>query len=53
MKAFKIIVSPLFDKQSNTFSQNIRLSQLRDSLLPKLLSGELSVEALAETHGTS
>jgi type I restriction enzyme S subunit len=34
----------LFKKWMNNFSENLRLSEIRDTLLPKLLSGELSVE---------
>ena len=45
--AFQAATSPLF-RQAQLFGQQIRiLCELRDTLIPKLLSGELSVEAIA------
>lgn len=45
--AFQTATSPLF-RQVQRFGQQIRmLGELRDTLLPKLLSGELSVAAIA------
>ena len=35
---------PLFDKQVNNHRQIQTLTQLRDMLLPKLMSGEIRVE---------
>ena len=35
---------PLFDKQVNNHRQIQTLIQLRDTLLPKLMSGEIRVE---------
>ena len=35
---------PLFDKQVNNHRQIQTLTQLRDTLLPKLMSGEIRVE---------
>ena len=48
LAAFQTATTPLF-RQVQRFAQQIRvLSELRDTLLPKLLSGELSVAALFE-----
>ena len=38
-------VDSLFRKWMNNFSENLRLSEIRDTLLPKLLSGELEINA--------
>ena len=43
MAAFTDIVAPLFNQLWANEEENNRLSQLRDALLPKLLSGELDV----------
>lgn len=43
IKNFESIVSPLINKILEGSNQNITLSEIRDTLLPKLLSGELSV----------
>ena len=43
MATFTDIVSPLFNQLWANEEENNRLSQLRDALLPKLLSGELDV----------
>ena len=40
---FGIIVKPLFDKILMTMIESHRLSQLRDTLLPKLMSGEIKL----------
>ena len=40
-KAFEVIVKPLMNKQNS--NQNIQLAKLRDTLLPKLMSGELRI----------
>ena len=39
-------VDSLFRKWMNNFSENLRLSEIRDTLLPKLLSGELEIKAV-------
>ena len=39
-------VSPLFELIGENIQENERLSALRDSLLPQLMSGELDVSAL-------
>ena len=43
MAAFTDIIAPLFNQLWANEEENNRLSQLRDALLPKLLSGELDV----------
>lgn len=45
------IVSQVMKVTNSKFAENGKLAELRDTLLPKLLSGELSVEALAEPAG--
>lgn len=49
--AFNNAVTPLFDNIFNSSKENDELSKLRDTLLPKLISGELEVnEALLQTE---
>lgn len=43
---FTDIVTPLFDLITSNENENICLSCLRDTLLPKLLSGEIDVSAI-------
>ena len=43
---FKEVVSPMFLKMRYNSLENIRLSELRDALLPKLMSGEIDVSAV-------
>ena len=43
---FDTIVTPLFDIISANETENQRLSELRDTLLPKLMSGDLDVSNL-------
>lgn len=45
-KAFLCIAEPMFQKVLNNSIENLRLSTLRDSLLPKLMSGEIDVSAV-------
>ncbi|WP_434703728.1 restriction endonuclease subunit S [Pseudomonas sp. Z1-12] len=53
LAAFQTATAPLF-RQVQRFAQQMRvLDELRNTLLPKLLSGELSVEALAEPAGAA
>lgn len=40
---FSTITQPLFDQQELLEAENQRLAQLRDALLPKLMSGEIDV----------
>ena len=46
LKRFGNVVSSLFLKMRFNSRENMRLSSLRDSLLPKLMSGELDVSEL-------
>jgi len=43
LSIYEFVVSPLFDEIHNNTMQSQTLSTLRDSLLPKLMSGELRV----------
>lgn len=45
-KFFLCIAEPMFQKVLNNCIENLRLSTLRDSLLPKLMSGEIDVSAV-------
>ena len=45
-KSFLCIAEPMFQKVLNNCIENLRLSTLRDSLLPKLMSGEVDVSAV-------
>lgn len=44
--AFEDTVAPIDDTIRNNYDEICRLTQLRDSLLPKLMSGELDVSSL-------
>lgn len=44
LRDFHGVVAPLFDKMLNNCEQLTTLTNLRDTLLPKLLSGEVRVE---------
>ncbi len=46
VKKFTSIVKPMFDQINRNIEQSRTLATLRDTLLPKLLSGELSVKNL-------
>jgi type I restriction enzyme S subunit len=43
---FNLVVEPLFENWISNINQSRTLAALRDTLLPKLLSGELSVDTL-------
>ena len=43
---FKEVVSPMFLKMRYNSLENMRLAELRDALLPKLMSGEMDVSAV-------
>ena len=47
LKQFNSIADPLFSQIESNKKENIKLSTLRDILLPKLMSGELSVEEVS------
>jgi type I restriction enzyme S subunit len=42
IRAFDRVVSPIFDKAEQVHSESLELSRVRDGLLPKLLSGEVT-----------
>ena len=46
MQEFDSLCNPLFETILSNQKENIKLSELRDTLLPKLMSGELDVSAL-------
>ncbi len=46
LNSYLKIAKPIFDKVASNCFENLDLSQIRDYLLPKLLSGELSVDAV-------
>lgn len=43
---FNKFCAPLFEQQRNLEQENRRLSQIRDSLLPRLMSGEIDVSEI-------
>jgi type I restriction enzyme S subunit len=43
IERYNYLVKPLYEKIINIYSENIALNKLRDSLLPKLMSGEIRV----------
>ena len=43
MDSFEVLVKPIFDKMFQTCEESRRLVQLRDTLLPRLMSGEIKV----------
>lgn len=44
IKKFNIIITPLFEQMKNLSLKNQTLKQIRDLLLPRLISGEINVE---------
>ena len=46
LERFEKIITPLFDKIYETSKESRRLADLRDTLLPRLMSGELKVNDL-------
>ena len=46
LKRFDALVSPLFDAILNADRENLKLATMRDSLLPRLMSGEIDVSAV-------
>lgn len=45
IKNFNEIIAPCIDRMTKNISQIRTLTKLRDTLLPKLMSGEVRVEA--------
>jgi type I restriction enzyme S subunit len=48
VRRFTDIAKPMFDRINRNTEQSLTLATLRDTLLPKLLSGELSVDKIKE-----
>ena len=46
LQSFDSIVQPVFSQIRNLRSENDKLANIRDTLLPRLMSGELDVSAL-------
>lgn len=46
MKSFDEIVSPMFESILSNQKENIKLAELRDSLLPRLMSGKLDISEI-------
>ncbi len=46
LRKFNELIIPITSAIVSNQEENIRLSQLRDALLPKLMSGELDVSAI-------
>jgi len=46
VKEFGEWVQPLFTTILKNCAQNVKLAELRDTILPKLMSGELNISAL-------
>ena len=53
MEAYSQLMTPALSQISSNERQTESLQILRDSILPKLLSGELSVEAFTEPAGAT
>lgn len=49
LNAFNIIVNPMFEKIFDNYSQIESLTKTRDTLLPKLMSGQVRVNKLKQT----
>ena len=49
VKQFNVLVTPTFEEIKNITSKNTILRQTRDLLLPRLMSGEISVENLEKS----
>lgn len=48
LTAFNALITPMFDQIRQNTDQNKTLAQLRDALLPKLMSGEIDVAAVQD-----
>ena len=46
MEKFSEVINPIFETIKNNASENIKLTNLRDYLLPKLISGELEINEI-------
>ena len=50
LKAYQKIVSPMYKMITNLYFENKKLEKMRDTLLPKLISGEIRVEEAIEVE---
>lgn len=48
IEEYNALISPLFAQIRENSDENLRLAELRDTLLPRLMSGELSVADLGD-----
>ena len=46
LEIFNLLVSPILEKIRDSYKESRRLAELRDTLLPKLMSGELKVNEI-------
>ena len=46
LEAFSNIAETIYKKRENIMQQNIKLEQLRDTLLPKLMNGEIDLDSI-------
>ena len=44
LKDFYLLFNSIINKMSNNSNENIKLEQLRDTLLPKLMNGEIDLD---------
>lgn len=42
-RKFELIISSLYEKINKNLNENLKIEELRDTLLPKLMSGEIRV----------
>lgn len=43
IQQFSEVIEPIWQRQENNFRENQSLTQTRDTLLPKLMSGQIEV----------
>ena len=46
LQQFHSVVSPIFDRVQSLSDELTRLAETRDTILPKLMSGELKINSL-------
>lgn len=46
LNQFSDIVNSIIQKKKNIISESLRLTNLRDSILPKLMSGKIKIDKL-------
>ena len=51
VEKFVEVISPILELKENYYHQNRTLAEMRDLLLPKLMSGEISVDELEKKMG--